>query len=73
METTEVKDGMLTVTKTSAPTVETFDKTEVINKRAEAQTAVDHAQIDLDAKKAVVAKLDAYLADINKVVLPIAK
>ena len=67
-EITEVVDGVLRVTKTPAPTVETFDKNEVINKRAEAQTKVDHLQLDLDAAKAEVAKLDAYLVDIDKVV-----
>ena len=67
-ETKEVIDGVLRITKTPAPTVETFDKNEVINKRAEAQTKVDHLQIDLDAAKADVARLDAYLADIDKVV-----
>ena len=67
-ETKEVIDGVLRVTKTPAPTIETFDKNEVINKRAEAQTKVDHLQIDLDAAKADVARLDAYLADIDKVV-----
>ena len=67
-EITEVKDGVLRITKTSAPTVETFDKNEVNNKRAVAQTIVDHLQIDLDAAKAEVAKLDTYLIDINKVI-----
>jgi len=67
-EITEVKDGVLRITKTPPPTVETFDKNEVINKRAEAQTKVDHLQIDLDAAKAEVAKLDTYLIDINKVI-----
>ena len=67
-EKTEVIDGVLKVTRTPAPTVETFDKTEVINKRAEAQTKVDHLQIDLDTAKAEVAKLDAYLVDIGNIV-----
>ena len=64
-ETKEVIDGVLRITKTPAPTIETFDKNEVINKRAEAQTKVDHLQLDLDAAKAEVAKLDAYLVDID--------
>ena len=68
-ETKEVIDGVLRITKTPAPTVETFDKNEVINKRAEAQTKVDHLQIDLDAAKAEVAKMDKYLVDIDKVVV----
>jgi len=67
MEITKIVDGILTVTKTPAPTVETFDKNEVIGKRAEAQTKVDHLQLDLDVAKAEVAKLDAYLVDIDKV------
>ena len=66
-EKTEVLDGVLKVTKTPAPTIETFDKKEVEGKRAEAQTKVDHLQLDLDAAKAEVAKLDAYLVDIDKV------
>jgi len=70
-EITEVEDGVLKVTKTPAPTIETFDKKEVIGKRAEAQTKVDHLQLDLDVAKAEVAKLDAYLVDIDKV--PILK
>ena len=69
-EKTEVTDGVLKVTKTPAPTIETFDKKEIEGKRAEAQTKVDHLQIDLDAAKTEVAKLDAYLVDINKVVVP---
>ena len=67
-EIKEVIDGVLKVTKTPAPTIETFDKKEIEGKRAEAQTKVDHLQLDLDAAKAEVAKLDAYLVDIDKVV-----
>ena len=74
-EKTEVKNGVLMVTKTPAPTVETFDKNEIIGKRAEAQTVVDHLvldaaklQLDIATAQAEVAKLDAYLADIDKVV-----
>jgi len=67
-EKTEIVDGILKVTKTPAPTIETFDKKEVEGKRAEAQTKVDHLQIDLDAAKAEVAKIDAYLVEIDKVI-----
>ena len=69
-EIKEVIDGVLRITKILAPTIETFDRKEVEGKRAEAQTKVDHLQIDLDAAKTEVAKLDAYLVDINKVVVP---
>ena len=72
-EIKEVIDGVLRITKTPAPTVETFDRKEVEGKRAEAQTKVDHLQLDLDAAKAEVAKLDAYLVDIDKVAVPIPK
>ena len=67
-ETKEVIDGVLRITKTPALTIETFDKKELEGKRAEAQTKVDHLQLDLDAAKAEVAKLDAYLVEIDKVV-----
>ena len=68
-EKTEVVEGVLKVTRTPAPMIETFDKKEVEGKRAEAQTKVDHLQIDLDAAKVEVAKLDAYLVEIDKVVV----
>ena len=67
-EKTEIVDGMLKVTNIPAETVETFDRAAVVGKRAEAQTKVDHLQIDLDAAKAEVAKLDVYLVEIDKVV-----
>ena len=63
-EKTEVIDGVLKVTKTPAPTIETMTKDEVIGKRAEAQTKVDHLQLDLDAAKAEVVKLDDYLKEM---------
>lgn len=66
-EKIEVLDGVLKVTRTPAPTIETFEKKEVEGKRAEAQTKVGHLQLDLDAAKVEVAKLDAYLAEIDKV------
>jgi len=46
-EKTEVVEGVLKVTRTPAPTIETMTKDEVIGKRAEAQTTVDHLNIDL--------------------------
>ena len=63
-EKTEVVEGVLKVTRTPAPTIETMTKDEVIGKRAEAQTKVDHLQIDLDAAKAEVVKLDDYLKEM---------
>jgi hypothetical protein len=69
-ETKEVIDGVLKVTKTPAPTIETLSKDDVIGKRAEAQTKVDHLTIDLAEAQAEVDKLDAYLADINIAIEP---
>ena len=66
-EKIEIVDGVLKVTKTPAPTIETFEKKEVENKRAEAQTKVDHLQLDLAVAQAEVNKLDAYLVDINTI------
>ena len=69
-EKTEVVDGELKVTKTPIETVETFSKNEVVGKRAEAQTKVDHLNIDLAEAQAEVDKIDAYLVDIDKVAIP---
>lgn len=77
-EITEIKDGVLTVTKTPevVSTVETLTRKDVIGKRAEAQTIVDHLvfdaaklQLDITTAQAKVAKLDAYLADIDKTIV----
>ena len=65
-EITEVVDGVLRVTKTPAPTVETMTKDEVIGKRAEAQTTVDHLNIDLVNAQVEVTKWDNYLKEIDK-------
>ena len=67
-EKTEVVEGVLWITKTPEPTIITVEKKELEGQRAEAQTKVDHLQLDLDAAKAEVAKLDAYLVDIDKVI-----
>jgi len=67
-EVKEVIDGVLIVTKTSAPVIETLSKDDVVGKRAEAQTKVDHLTIDLAAAQAEVDKLDAYLVDIDSAV-----
>ena len=66
-EIKEVIDGVLKVTRTPAPTIETFDKKELEGKRAEAQTKVDHLNIDLIVAQAEVDKWDVYLVEINKV------
>jgi len=65
-EKIEIVNGELKITKTPSVTVETLTKDDVINKRAEAQTKADHLQLDLDAAKAEMDKIDAYLVDIDK-------
>jgi len=62
----EIIDGKLKVTTTPATTIEIFARDELVGKRAEEQTKVDHLQLDLDAAKAVVAKIDKQIADIDK-------
>ena len=71
-EITKIVDDKIEITKTpeAVSVVETLTRKDVVGKRAEAQTVVDHLQLDLDAAKAEVAKLDAYLVEIDKVVVP---
>jgi len=71
-EITKIVDDKIEITKTPEviSIVETLTRKDVVGKRAEAQTVVDHLQLDLDAAKAEVAKLDAYLVEIDKVVVP---
>lgn len=63
---TEVVNGEIKITKTPPPTIETLSRPEVVGKRAESQTKVDHLQIDLDAAQTEVDQWDAYLAEIDK-------
>ena len=67
-EQIEIINGVLRITKTTDPVIKTMSKDDLIGQRAEAQTKVDHLQIDLDAAKAEVIKLDMYLVDIDKTV-----
>ena len=67
-EQIEIINGVLRITKTTDPVIQTMSKDDLIGQRAEAQTKVDHLQIDLDAAKAEVIKLDMYLVDIDKTV-----
>ena len=67
-EQIEIINGVLRITKTTDPVIQTMSKDDLIGQRAEAQTKVDHLQVDLNAAKAEVAKLDMYLVDIDKTV-----
>lgn len=65
-ETSEIKDGKLELTKTQDVVITTMTKEEVIGKKAEAQTKVDHLNIDLAEAQAEVTKWDNYLKELEK-------
>ena len=65
-ESFKVVDGKLEITNTPALAIETLERDEVVGKRAEAQTIVDHKQIDLDEAKTEVDKWDARIVAIDK-------
>ena len=65
-EITEIINGELKLTTTPDVTIITITKDEIIDKRAEAQTKVDHLNIDLIAAQAEVTKWDDYLNRIDK-------
>ena len=46
-EKIEIIDGELKLTKTQDSTITTMTRKEVVDKKAEAQTTVDHLNIDL--------------------------
>jgi hypothetical protein len=65
-EKIEIIDGKLKVTVTPDETISTMERDEVVGKIAEAQTKVDHLQLDLAAAEAEVTKWDNYLKEIDK-------
>lgn len=65
-ERIEVVNGELKVTKSEDVIVSTMTKREVEGKKAEAQTKVDHLQLDLTEAQAEVTKWDDYLKVIDK-------
>ena len=81
-ETTKIVDEKIEITKTPEviSIVETLTREDVVGKRAVAQTVVDHLvldaeklQLEIATAQAEVDKLDAYLVDIDKVVVAIPK
>jgi hypothetical protein len=62
----EVVDGELKVTETPDSTITTMTREEVVGRKAEAQTKVDHLEIDLTTAQAEVTKWDDYLKEIDK-------
>jgi len=65
-ETSKIVNGAVEVTRTADVVVTTLTKDEVIGKKAEAQTKVDHLNIDLVAAQAEVTKWDNLIQELVK-------
>lgn len=65
-KTSKIVDGKLELTDSGDVKVTTMTREEVVGKKAEAQTEVDHAQIDLATKQAKVIEWDDYLKEMDK-------
>jgi len=65
-EIIKVVDGKIEITKSQDVVISTMTKDEVIGKIAEAQTKVDHLNIDLTEAQAEVTKWNNILKEINK-------
>jgi len=64
--TSKIVDGKIEITKTGDSVITTLDLKEVIGKRAEAQTKLDHINIDREAAIAEVAKWDETIVELEK-------
>lgn len=62
----KVVDGNLEITKTGDAVITTLSPEEVVGKRAEAQTKVDHLKIDLTEAQAEVDQWDVDIASMSK-------
>jgi len=65
-KTSKVVDGKLELTDTGDTKITTMTRKEVIGKKAEAQTKVDHLKLDLADAELEVTEWDDYLKDIDK-------
>ena len=65
-EKTEIINGELKLTKTGDEIITTMTRAEVVGKKAEAQTKVDHLNIDLIEAQAEVTKWDDIIKEIDK-------
>jgi hypothetical protein len=59
-------DGDLEITKSEDVVISTLSREDVVGKKAEAQTKVDHMTIDLAEAQAEVTKWDDYLKEMDK-------
>ena len=64
--TSKVVDGKIEITKVGDTVITTMDLKEVIGKKAEAQTKVDHLNIDLAEAQAVVTEYDDMIKELEK-------
>ena len=62
----EVVNDKLVITETKDTVVANMDRSEVVGKIAEVQTAIDHLEIDIAAKEAEKDKWVTYLAALGK-------
>ena len=65
-EKIEIVDGKLKITKTPDETISTMEREEVVGKIAEAQTTVDHLNIDIVNAQVEVDRWDNYLKEMDK-------
>ena len=65
-KTKQIVGGKLEITTTGDITIQTLTHEEVVGKRAEAQTKVDHLQIDLTEAQAEVTEWDDQLKELDK-------
>ena len=65
-ETSEIRDGKLELTETRDVVIITMTKEEVVGKVAEAQTIVDHLEIDLGDAQKEVTKWVNHLNEFDK-------
>lgn len=65
-EKTKIVDGELELTTTGDSVISTMTRDEVVGKRAEVQTEIDHLEIDLAAKQTEWQEWDDYLKELDK-------
>jgi hypothetical protein len=65
-EKIKIVDGELEITKSEDVVISTLTREEVVGKKAEAQTKVDHLELDLAVAQTEVTKWDDYLKELDK-------
>jgi hypothetical protein len=65
-ESIKIINGELEITKSQDIIISTMTKNEILDKRAELQTKVDHLKIDLTTTQAEILKWDTFLNELNK-------